>query len=56
MRFFWYNVIMKCSNIIQQNYTVKRLRLPLETDILIDVSDPIYTFDEVLGSVDLKST
>lgn len=45
---------MKCSNIIQQNYTVKRLRLPLETDILIDVSDPIYTFDEVLGSVDLK--
>ena len=45
---------MQNTNNIQNNFTSKQLRLPLDLDILIDINDPVYTFDEVLGSIDLN--
>ena len=30
------------------NYTARQLKLPLEIEKLIDISDPVYTFCEVM--------
>ena len=36
------------------NYTARQLKLPLEIEKLIDVSDPVYTFCEVMDHIDLS--
>ena len=36
------------------NYTVRQLKLPLEIEKLIDISDPVYTFCEVMDHIDLS--
>ena len=36
------------------NYTAKQLKLPLEIEKLIDISDPVYTFCEVMDCIDLS--
>lgn len=33
------------------NYTVRQLKLPLEIEKLIDISDPVYTFCEVMDHI-----
>ena len=43
--------INKNTNI---NYTVRQLKLPLEIEKLIDISDPVYTFCEVMDHIDLS--
>lgn len=35
------------------NYTVKQLKLPLIIEKLIDISDPVYTFYDVMDHIDL---
>ena len=35
------------------NYTVKQLKLPLIIENLIDISDPVYTFCDVMDHIDL---
>ena len=35
------------------NYTTRQLKLPLEIEKLIDISDPVYTFCEVVDHIDL---
>ena len=35
------------------NYTARQLKLPLEIEKLIDISDPVYTFFEVMDHIDL---
>lgn len=35
------------------NYTVKQLKLPLVIEKLIDISDPVYTFCDVMDHIDL---
>ena len=45
---------MTNTKLIHDNFTKKQLRLPLDLDILIDIHDPVYTFDEVLRGVNLK--
>ena len=35
------------------NYTTRQLKLPLEIEKLIDISDPAYTFCEVVNHIDL---
>ena len=37
------------------NYTTRQLKLPLEIEKLIDISDPVYTFCEVVDHIDLTS-
>ena len=36
------------------NYTTRQLKLPLEIEKLIDISDPVYTFCEVMDHIDLS--
>ena len=35
------------------NYTARQLKLPLDIEKLIDISDPVYTFCEVMDHIDL---
>lgn len=45
---------MKKQNKPQINNTPYQLKLPLEIEKIIEISDPVYTFCEVLDHVDLK--
>ena len=36
------------------NYTARQLKLPLEIEKLIDISEPVYTFCEVMDYIDLS--
>ena len=35
------------------NYSIRQLKLPLEIEKIIDISDPVYTFCEVVEHIDL---
>ena len=39
---------------INGNYTARQLKLPLEIEKIIDISDPVYTFCEVMDCIDLS--
>ena len=36
------------------NYTTRQLKLPLEIEKIIDISDPVYTFCDVMNHIDLS--
>lgn len=44
---------MRLINQTNNNYTVRQLKLPLQIENLIDISDPVYTFCEVVDHIDL---
>ena len=46
---------MRLTNKTNVNYTPRQLKLPLEIEKLIDISDPVYTFCEVMDHIDLSS-
>ena len=46
---------MLLNNNTNGNYTMRQLKLPLEIEKLIDISDPVYTFCEVMGDYEEKS-
>ena len=37
-------------------YTPYQLKLPPKIDKIIEISDPVYTFNEVFRHIDLKNT
>ena len=39
---------------INNNCTARQLELPLEIEKIIDISDPVYTFCEVMDHIDLS--
>ena len=45
---------MLLNNNTSGNYTLRQLKLPLEIEKLIDISDPVYTFCEVMDHIDLS--
>ena len=45
---------MRLTKNINDNYTARQLKLPLEIEKIIDVSDPVYTFCEVMDHIDLS--
>ena len=46
---------MKKLNIINnKNYTPKQLKLPIEIEKIIEFSDPVYSFCEIVDSIDLS--
>ena len=45
---------MQLTNNTNDNYTMRQLKLPLEIEKLIDISDPVYTFCEVMDHIDLS--
>ena len=45
---------MRLTKNTNGNYTTRQLKLPLEIEKLIDISDPVYTFCEVMDHIDLS--
>ena len=45
---------MLLNTTTSNNYTTRQLKLPLEIQKLIDISDPVYTFCEVVDHIDLS--
>lgn len=45
---------MRINKNTNGNYTPRQLKLPLEIEKLIDISDPVYTFCEVMDHIDLS--
>lgn len=45
---------MRLTNNTNGNYTIRQLKLPLEIEKIIDISDPGYTFCEVMDHIDLS--
>lgn len=45
---------MRLTNKTNDNYTSRQLKLPWEIEKLIDISDPVYTFCEVMDHIDLS--
>ena len=45
---------MRINKNTNDYYTVRQLKLPLEIEKLIDISDPVYTFCEVMDHIDLS--
>ncbi len=43
------------NNFTNNNFITKQLKLPLEIEKIIDISDPVYTFCDVIEHIDLKS-
>ena len=50
--FLWYNVIVK-KQTPQGYYTAYQLKLPVEIE-KNEISDPVYSFSEVMDHIDLK--
>ena len=48
----WYNVIVK-KQTPQGYYTAYQLKLPVEIE-KNEISDPVYSFSEVMDHIDLK--
>ena len=49
----WYNVIVKKQN-PQEHYTAYQLKLPVEIEKIIELSDPVYSYSEVMDHIDLN--
>ncbi|MEE1239116.1 MAG: IS1182 family transposase, partial [Acutalibacteraceae bacterium] len=45
---------MKKQNNRQKYNTPYQLKLPVEISRIIEISDPVYTFSEVMDCIDLK--
>lgn len=45
---------MNKNNIINIYYTPKQLKLPIEIEKIIDFSDPVYSFCEIIDCIDLS--
>ena len=45
---------MRLNKNTNDNYTVRQLKLPLQIEKLINISDPVYTFCEVTDHIDLS--
>lgn len=46
---------MKKLNNTKENYKPKQLKLPLEIERIIEISDPVYSFSEIVDCIDLNS-
>ena len=49
----WYNLI-EMKNLPQEYYTPFQFKLPIEIEKIIEISDPVYTFCEVIDHIDLN--
>lgn len=51
---WWYNVTAMKQNITGEYYTPIQLKMPLEIERIIEITDPVYTFHEVISHIDLN--
>ena len=42
------------KKISQEYYNTYQIKMPLEISRIIEISDPVYTYNEVLNHIDLK--
>ena len=52
----WYNIYMKNKNNTNTKayYTPIQLKIPVDLEKIIEISDPIYTFNEIMEQIDLR--
>ena len=50
--FLWYNIFMKTIN-YNNHYTPIQMGIPVDLEKIIENSDPIYTFNEIMEQIDL---
>ena len=43
----WYNFNMFSKKINQEHYTPIQMKIPVDLEKIIEISDPIYTFNEI---------
>ena len=48
----WYNNCMTKHNYHREYSTPRQLKLPLDLEKIIDISDPVYSFSEIVDSID----
>ncbi len=41
-------------NTTKMNYTPIQLKLPVDMERMIEINDPVYTFNEVVAHIDLN--
>ena len=46
---------MQLTKNTNNNYNPRQLKLPLEIEKIIDISDPVYSFSEIVDSIDFTS-
>lgn len=46
---------MRLTNNTNGNYNPRQLKLPLEIEKIIDISDPVYSFSEIVDRIDFTS-
>lgn len=51
--FLWYNLTAMKNNTIKYS-TPYQMKLPLQIETIIPVTDPVYTFSEVMDHIDLN--
>ena len=49
----WYNICMTKHKYNQNNYTPIQMKFPVDLEKIIKISDPIYTFNEIMEQIDL---
>ena len=52
--FLWYNWAVKNKDNLQRYDASYQLKLSLEISKIIEISDPVYTFNEIFHHIDLK--
>ena len=50
----WYNFNMLSKKTNQKNYTPIQMKIPVDLEKIIEISDPIYTFNEIMDQIDLQ--
>lgn len=50
----WYNFNMPSNKIYHSHFTPIQLKFPVDLEKIIEISDPIYTFNEVMEQIDLQ--
>ena len=52
--FLWYSRVVKTKITYKDMMPSYQLKLPLKISKIIEISDPVYTFNEVFHHIDLK--
>lgn len=50
----WYNICMQKTYFTAYDYTTVQLKLQLDFEKIIEISDPIYSFNEIMNQIDLR--
>ena len=51
---WWYNLTDMKKNITEVYYTPIQLKLPVDFEKIIEIDDPVYSFNEVMDHIDLQ--